>query len=34
MIVLAVVTSSIAIASNIMSSISDEDRGGHVAGRR
>ncbi|CAD6236144.1 unnamed protein product [Miscanthus lutarioriparius] len=33
MIVLAVVTSSIAIASNIMSSISDKVRGGHVASR-
>ncbi|XP_066312810.1 amino acid transporter AVT6C-like isoform X1 [Miscanthus floridulus] len=33
MIILAVVTSSIAIASNIMSSISDKVRGGHVASR-
>ncbi|PAN27795.1 hypothetical protein PAHAL_5G107900 [Panicum hallii] len=33
MIILAVVTSSIAIASNIMSSISDKVRGGHEASR-
>ncbi|XP_062207301.1 amino acid transporter AVT6C-like isoform X3 [Phragmites australis] len=33
MIILAVITSSIAIASNIMSSTSDKVRGGHVASR-